>query len=311
MAETLLDTETAVTTPDITLSPSFSIPIPLELECLIFELAALSHPVWIPSLMLVARRVKHWVEPILYRVVFVGDSGTPLGGGFPVFTRTGLLTAIATKTPSFLSHAIRNINLDHSVESTRLAAILDACTGLRNLVVNDSPGPALPAMARLEHLCRLEIVAEVFLQLDATKPVFPSLTHLELSASHYGEKPDLQVTETYAALRLLPRLTHLALRMNPSQFVLDQLRADARLQCIVFIIRLPADAALFADDVRFVQVVYDIDYRLEWVRGADTGDDYWKVADAFIAAKLAGKIDRAQYEVVLSAYEYISPPVLC
>ncbi|KAJ7164272.1 hypothetical protein C8R46DRAFT_1099161 [Mycena filopes] len=278
MAETVLDTETPVTTPETTFAP-FSIPIPPELECLIFELAASSRPVWIPSLMLVARRVKHWVEPILYRVVFVGSSGTCIGEGFSVFAKDRLLTTIANKSPSFLSHAIRNLNLDHAVEPPELAAILDACTGLRNLVVNVSPGSALLALTRLEHLCRLEIVAEVLLQLDATKPVFPSLTHLELSASHNGERPDLHVAETYAALHLLPHLTHLALGMHPT-----------------------ADAALFTDDIRFVQVIYDIDYRLEWVRGADTGDDYWKVANAFIAAKRAGKID--------SRRSYLSRPVL-
>ncbi|KAJ7164237.1 hypothetical protein C8R46DRAFT_1352043 [Mycena filopes] len=311
MAETLLDTKTPARTPETTTTAPSSTPIPPELECRIFELAALSRPVWIPTLMLVARRVQHWVEPILYRVVFVG-SDARIAEGFPVFTKDRLLTAIATKTPSFISHAIQNINLDHPVEPTQLAAILDVCSGLRNLVVNDSPGPALPALARLEHLCRLETVAEVLLRLDATKPVFPSLTHLQLSASHHGEKPDLNVAETYAALRLLPRLTHLALGMYPNQFVVDELRADARLHCIAFITWYPTagDAALFADDMRFVEVVFDTDYALDWVRGADTGDDYWKVADAFIAAKRAGKIDSTQYEVVLSAYEYISPPVL-
>ncbi|KAJ7887124.1 hypothetical protein B0H14DRAFT_2696630 [Mycena olivaceomarginata] len=45
--------------------------LPPELECTIFEIAALARPKMIPSLILVAHRVKHWVEPLLYRVIMV------------------------------------------------------------------------------------------------------------------------------------------------------------------------------------------------------------------------------------------------
>ena len=41
-------------------SPSRAFDFPLELERLIFELAALSLPVSIPNLMLIAWRVKDW-----------------------------------------------------------------------------------------------------------------------------------------------------------------------------------------------------------------------------------------------------------
>ncbi|KAJ6505111.1 hypothetical protein C8R45DRAFT_544408 [Mycena sanguinolenta] len=50
--------------------------LPPELERRIFEIAALACPVRIPTLMLVARRVKFLVEPLLYRVVFLKDSTT-------------------------------------------------------------------------------------------------------------------------------------------------------------------------------------------------------------------------------------------
>ncbi|KAJ6543046.1 hypothetical protein B0H19DRAFT_1172653 [Mycena capillaripes] len=73
--------------------PVFSEPrLPPELEVLIFETAALSHPAAIPKLMLIAHRVKHWVEPLLYTVVFLpldrrkrSDGGC---AGFPTFQST-------------------------------------------------------------------------------------------------------------------------------------------------------------------------------------------------------------------------------
>ncbi|TFK64263.1 hypothetical protein BDN72DRAFT_277948 [Pluteus cervinus] len=48
-------------------TPSTPVPrLPPELECLIFQLAAHARKWGIPKLMLVARRVHIWTEPILY-----------------------------------------------------------------------------------------------------------------------------------------------------------------------------------------------------------------------------------------------------
>ncbi|KAJ7699102.1 hypothetical protein B0H16DRAFT_786499 [Mycena metata] len=298
---------------------AFPRPFPPDLERLIFEVTALSRPVWIPTLMLVAWRVKNWVEPLLYRIVFIRPQIRTLGPyGFPPLTTELLLRTIANKGPQFLSNAVQNINFDTFVlEITDLAIILDACTGLRNLVLNIAPGPCLLAIGSLNHLCRLEIVANAILLIeDDVRPVFPCLTHLELMSSVDDETgvSDLELPKTYAALRRLPQLTHLALGMLPTQLVVETIQqVDAqtplRLESIVFLVeRSLANAPFPEDDPRFVCVIYDIAYRLDWLRGADTGDDYWKAADCFIAAKRAGAIDRTQCEVVLSAYDYVPPP---
>ncbi|KAJ7887662.1 hypothetical protein B0H14DRAFT_3430691 [Mycena olivaceomarginata] len=42
--------------------------LPAELEREVFEICSLSRPVSIPTLMLIAKRVKEWIEPLLYRV---------------------------------------------------------------------------------------------------------------------------------------------------------------------------------------------------------------------------------------------------
>ncbi|KAJ6550049.1 hypothetical protein B0H19DRAFT_1160293 [Mycena capillaripes] len=43
--------------------------LPPELERLIFEIAALESPKSMPALILVARRVQIWIEPLLYGVL--------------------------------------------------------------------------------------------------------------------------------------------------------------------------------------------------------------------------------------------------
>ncbi|KAJ7826702.1 hypothetical protein B0H14DRAFT_2816723 [Mycena olivaceomarginata] len=52
-------------------SASASPMLPLELEREIFEIYALSWPKLIPKLMLVAKCVKEWVEPLLYRIISI------------------------------------------------------------------------------------------------------------------------------------------------------------------------------------------------------------------------------------------------
>ncbi|KAF7317625.1 hypothetical protein MKEN_00849900 [Mycena kentingensis (nom. inval.)] len=52
--------------------------LPRELERAIFELAALRRPRSIPVLMLVAWRVKEWLDPVLFRSLDIGpDSKSP------------------------------------------------------------------------------------------------------------------------------------------------------------------------------------------------------------------------------------------
>jgi hypothetical protein len=49
---------------------------------------------------------------------------------------------------------------------------------------------------------------------------------------------------------------------------------------------------LLAEDSRCVHIVQLSDYRVDWLFGACTGEDYWMVADAFITARRAGRVPR-------------------
>ncbi|KAJ6571128.1 translation elongation factor [Mycena capillaripes] len=84
-------------------------------------------------------------------------------------------------------------------------------------------------------------------------------------------------------LPLMPSLTHVALHHLPydsTELFYAALRGDILLEGIVFLSRSTEErqrARVFADDSRF------------------NGDDFWALADSFIAARRAGKIDRARY----------------
>ncbi|KAJ7121829.1 hypothetical protein C8R43DRAFT_1136349 [Mycena crocata] len=54
--------------------------LPVELEREIFEIAAHSRPRSVPTLVLVASRVKVWVEPFLYRTIFLDAYTQPVEG---------------------------------------------------------------------------------------------------------------------------------------------------------------------------------------------------------------------------------------
>ena len=49
------------------------------------------------------------------------------------------------------------------------------------------------------------------------------------------------------------------------------------------------------DDPRFVCLDQPIPFHEGWLRGADTGKNYWEVEDAFLAARRQGKVDRRYF----------------
>ncbi|KAJ7816012.1 hypothetical protein B0H13DRAFT_2293217 [Mycena leptocephala] len=86
----------------------------IDLEREVFEISALSRPKSIPTLMLVAWRVKTWVEPLLYRTIVVWRSArfapTPAPiEGHPTFYRRTLIPIIKSKPTSFFRDSVRHL----------------------------------------------------------------------------------------------------------------------------------------------------------------------------------------------------------
>ncbi|KAJ7629604.1 hypothetical protein B0H17DRAFT_545601 [Mycena rosella] len=114
-------------------SPLISEPrFPPDLEREIFEICALSRPRTIPSLMLVASRVKEWVEPLLYRIIAVSDSRNE---SLPPFTCDILVRTIRAKPVHFLAKYVRHLYLTPGRRNDRehVSDILPACTGVTSL----------------------------------------------------------------------------------------------------------------------------------------------------------------------------------
>ncbi|KAJ7868505.1 hypothetical protein B0H13DRAFT_1573477, partial [Mycena leptocephala] len=181
--------------------------LPPELERVVFEISALSRPIDIPNLMLIAWRVKEWVEPLLYRVILLSSSLKSREiSGFPVFTADILLRVIASKPPGFLQNAVRNMLLDYEAgRPSDVDAILTACNCVTNLFQSSTNVRAL------QHLQRLAISwDEAFLDysvVDNPSSFLNNLTHLELrDGDWYRESVD----HVCAQVALIPSLTHIS-----------------------------------------------------------------------------------------------------
>ncbi|KAJ6779209.1 hypothetical protein DFH09DRAFT_1404885 [Mycena vulgaris] len=228
--------------------------LPPELERQIFEIAALSRPVAIPTLMLVAWHVKTWLEPLLYRVVSLTDR--PSMDRFPHSTSEILLRAVREKPTGFPEKSVRHLYLWQAYQHD-MAVILPACTAVTSLFVMTT-GIYLHSVGDMQDLRRLAIEIGVLFSnhdLDFTHHLFRNITHLEISQHLSG---------------------------LGSRFVLP---ACPRLQYIVFLgTGTPLAAAeltackTLAADPRFVAVALT-DFEGDWPRGAQLGRDYWSCVE--------------------------------
>ncbi|KAJ6550165.1 hypothetical protein B0H19DRAFT_186779 [Mycena capillaripes] len=289
--------------------------LPPELERAIFEIAAFDWPTTIPTLALIAWRVKNWVEPLLYRTLWLATGPRlPRAGqrrGFPVVPAPILLKAITNKPPAFLASAVKSLFISHigDIDPSTIEYFLTACTGVTNLCTRRPLEPHLRALGDMTRLHRLAVdVTNLFSShaTDFTHPLFRNLTHLELL--DFPARPDAS-DALCAGLSLIPNLTHVAFSgallcytLEPSSMQPLLNTTCTQLQCIVCL--SPYAYLDNADEMEGVRplstddrFVYIGRTDMGWPRGVQTGEDYWELAEAFIAAKRAGKVDRSRYHV--------------
>ncbi|KAJ6585899.1 hypothetical protein B0H19DRAFT_1250656 [Mycena capillaripes] len=205
-------------------------------------------------------------------------------------------SATSSKSQRSCAGQIYQPSLELEEEQTESVAdtILAACPRVRNLFVLDDLTPQyLPILSQLDCLLRLaidQIDLESLFEpsaIDFGEPLFRNLTHLELLDGSLDLPSDVA---------LIPNLTHIAFNTNSGIAALhSRTHANARLRCIVFLrpSHLGEESIPFSD-TRLV-CIRQTNFRADWLSGATTGVDYWALADAFIAAKQAGKIDRSWY----------------
>ncbi|KAF7369649.1 hypothetical protein MVEN_00295900 [Mycena venus] len=252
--------------------------LPPELERSIFEIAALWRPTDMPALLRIAWRVKLWYFPDRTSSVSPLDT---------------LLNKISTESGSLVLSSVRHIflELEQDQKISVVDAILTACPHVTNIFVFDNPTPEyLPILSRLPRLLRLATDLPPLFSpgvIDFGAPLFRNLTHLELIDGSRDLPADLTV---------MPNLTHIAFNVDSGIAALHaQIQANTQLRCIAFLRRSGfAEISPIPEDARFL-CIQQTNFRADWLRGATIGVDYWELADAFIAAKQAGKIDRSQY----------------
>ncbi|KAJ7834245.1 hypothetical protein B0H14DRAFT_1158961 [Mycena olivaceomarginata] len=253
--------------------------LPLELEREIFELCALSRTGSIPRLMLVAHRVKDWVEPLLYRVIAL-NAPFP---GFPLFTDDIMSSLINRKSPKFFHDTVRHlITFRRSkVEDTMLAL----CTGVEDLYLCLNFRADISFLKIIQSLPVTRLYALSYSMTPSAIRIFSRLTHLHLVAYH----PD-DVDPTCAALAALPHLTRLALDSEKLALASHTIFELSPSLHVLVLFKHPetrmadAIAPLAREDVRFVVIPQRVRIR-EWFAAIQHGESYWSDAESFVAKR--------------------------
>ncbi|KAF8171067.1 hypothetical protein K438DRAFT_2017676 [Mycena galopus ATCC 62051] len=262
--------------------------LPPELEREIFELCALDLPVFIPVLMLVAKRVSEWVEPLLYRTIILSHDN-PIHG-YPPFTDDVVLSVSRRKPPAFFHNAVRHLMV-LGPHTSAAEAILTLCTAVENLCVSSVPDGCLSLLDRESPSLR-----RLYAVLDPMPPpthhMFSRLRHLHL------DHDSLDMDSTCPVLAVLPKLTHLSFA-DVDDFVLASRRILDSCQFICVLIFFDDDAteqkAQLTMDVRCVVMAIPDDFVEDWYQGARHGVDYWTVAETFISKRQTGEINPLHY----------------
>ncbi|KAJ7445105.1 hypothetical protein FB451DRAFT_1293379 [Mycena latifolia] len=291
--------------------------LPPDLEREIFEICALARPVTIPGLMLVAWRVKKWVEPLLFRIVCIAPrlrrpaQIDNLGLRLPFFTSDRLLHLMNERPTGLVANSVRHLYLLPPREggeqamlrhTTNMDAILPACIGLTTLFIAPKETEFCATLGDMYALRRLTVDASEFFKQHPegfAHWLFRNITHLEIFSGQIGS------AATWAALALVPHLTHFS--FWEEAFLNGRagavLAACPRLQYLVFLSISPgfilscAPACVrLAADPRFVAVIVR-DSKRDWLFSALQKQDYWTRVEAFIAAKRAGSVASSGYRV--------------
>ncbi|KAF7304494.1 hypothetical protein HMN09_00851800 [Mycena chlorophos] len=192
--------------------------LPLELEHRIFYAAAYSAPYEALNLMLVAWRVKQWVEPLLYRNLVIGGRLASSSQAIPLFypdPASARWQMLQSKPTDFLSTAVENLML-LCVKEPSFSRIPALLSGVRNLVVLtvEPVHGALDAFRRLERLdCNyfghlFDCGSQTNVRI-AENPTLAWLTHLEM-----GTESALENFAVWSEILRLPSLTHLAIAQH-------------------------------------------------------------------------------------------------
>ncbi|KAJ6542550.1 hypothetical protein B0H10DRAFT_1970496 [Mycena sp. CBHHK59/15] len=272
--------------------------LPPELERQIFEIAAFLHPESMPALLGVARRVKIWIEPLLYEVLCISlddDQTERMFQQQPVLQHPldAIHSLIKSRPSSFFHDHVRHISFwDYGLypadDIIEILAVCDATVNLTLLSVTG--GPELLSLLGALQLQRLTVAFNLlFPALDFAHPLFAQITHLDVY--------DNDGWETWSNVSQIPRLTHLSFHESqiPNPVCQGALTHCKALEVLVIVCSTQyildndaPDRAALAPDPRFVMLVV-VDPLVDWETGARGGEDYWDRAEAFVEKRRSGE----------------------
>ncbi|KAJ7487113.1 hypothetical protein FB451DRAFT_1026600, partial [Mycena latifolia] len=272
--------------------------LPLELERVIFEFAALSHPRTMMTLLLVASRVKLWIEPLLYRVLIVGVQ--PQWQANRTLRRRltcpAFLDVLRSKPASFVHDNVRNILFRRrEISLNEAAQALSKCTGTTNLMLySHEPSPSFLRPFSMMPLLRLSAdLGRLFGEanpVDFQHAIFGRLTHLTI----FDSEPEMVPS---SGLARIPCLTHLSFKLIIDREFLSSILVQCpQLQVLADVIvgdheisKQDLSHMHFSDDVRAV-VIYCPDFLHDWEFGTANGADHWGRAERYIARWRTGAV---------------------
>ncbi|KAF8839327.1 hypothetical protein BDN67DRAFT_970167, partial [Paxillus ammoniavirescens] len=247
--------------------------LPLELEREIFLLAAQAYRGVSTRLMLVASRVKTWIEVFVYKTVVLRGRGHAFQ----------FLYALSNRPPDFAHSHVKSLCIRPQIPLSLTIQLLTLCSGLETLALWTHSQPENPA--EITNILTSLPLTSLSINLHAittnltcyprhalqNHPVFVNLTHLDIVNPWV-------VWTTSLGIEHLPRLTHLAFRFWSRGSVngaLSRILGESpRLQVLVLLadsVVVPgARTYLDCEDIRDIRVVV-----IEHIRDADE----WKMIE--------------------------------
>ncbi|KAJ7616636.1 hypothetical protein FB45DRAFT_1008068 [Roridomyces roridus] len=271
--------------------------LPFELERDIFELAARSSPTCIPGLIMVAQRVKTWLEPILYNVLVLSDRPGNLH-----LSWTTLCFLADSKPLSFWGSTVNHL-LISSRYPADIPGILAACGGVTDLGLrHPEVSPAcLPALSVLPLTRFFAELRPLFARaVDFQHPLFRGLTHLGI-ADFLTDADCAAWTEGLASL---PALTHVSFHNRHHTPLFQALLSrctglEALVLCCAttqYFDLFKARTAWMGYDVRAVMILVPSSCA-DWVCGARGGEDHWVRSERWIRWRREGGVRADAYIV--------------
>ncbi|PPQ73643.1 hypothetical protein CVT24_007629 [Panaeolus cyanescens] len=276
--------------------------LPEELEYMIFQLAGWSHRSALPRFLLVARRVKAWLEPILYNTLMHtclrSHQYPPLTASSRAadYFKPGLKLSRHFKrvAPFFKNVMLQDLCAENAL------VILELCVNIQNLALWRLTGgiSILQPVIRSLPLKRVSLNVADLQGFSSAYPsphtladssfifdhtLYPHLTHLDIILM-----PSVR-WESWSNLALMPHLTHLSCDFDSPALLQAILAHCGNLRMVLFAGPHNQFYEELSEEVlrdgRVVRLREPVDLIPDWELSAFDGEDVWERAEKVLRKK--------------------------